>query len=235
MTTHLQLPFQFDVQALQKELDTILDMKWVAHFNTGGYIGNWNAIPLYAPNGDSEHIFAVSMEDAPLQATGILKECDYLRTVIQSFETEILSARLLRLEAGAFIKPHTDHALGYEDGSFRVHIPIATNPQVQFVLAGTQIRMQPGECWYTNVNHEHSVRNDGTTDRVHLVIDLKRNEWSDALFFSLAPKASFEREVDKVSSEILKRTLEELRRQHLPANQRLIEQLEKQLAAGASQ
>ena len=58
-----------------------------------------------------------------------------------------------------------------------MHIPVVTNADVDFFLAGRQLEMKEGECWYLDLSLPHSVRNRGTTDRVHLVIDCEVNEW----------------------------------------------------------
>lgn len=186
---HLKLPFECNVKELQIELEAILQQKWIPHFNTEGYEGNWKSIALYAPQGDAANILAHNSES--LQETAALKGSPYLRHIIGQFKCPLLSVRLLKLDRGAYIKPHRDYQLGYEDGTFRIHIPIITNPQVAFILDGERLDMKVGECWYTNVNFVHAVANDGDCDRIHLVLDGERNAWSDELFFSLAPKESF--------------------------------------------
>jgi hypothetical protein len=158
-----------------------------------------------------DNIQAMHDADAKILPTRALASCPYFQEVIDQFKTRILSARLLRLSVGAIILPHRDYRLGYEDGCFRIHIPIITNPDVQFILDGNRLDMQVGECWYTNVNFEHSVRNDGQWDRIHLVLDLERNSWSDELFFSLAPKESFDVDHEvSYSHEEMKSMLAEL-------------------------
>jgi hypothetical protein len=41
--------------------------------------------------------------------------------------------------------------------------------------------MNEGEGWYLNLSLPHRVENNGTTDRVHLVIDYVVNEWMRSL------------------------------------------------------
>lgn len=62
-------------------------------------------------------------------------------------------------------------------------------------------------------------------DRIHLVIDGERNDWSDELFFSLAPKANF-RLKEEISKEDTLRIIEELRMSNLPAAAELIKKME---------
>lgn len=227
-TRFLQLPFLFDEKKLVQDLSLIYNKKWVPHFNTSGYTGDWKAISLYAENGKETNIFAFSNSDAKLLETPLLKKCLYFKKVIKSFKSPILSARLLRLGVGAEIKPHRDHELGYENDNFRLHIPIITNKEVKFILDETNLKMLPGQCWYTNVNYIHSVRNEGKSDRVHLVIDFERNEWSDNLFFSLAPKNSFKAQnpAENYSPEKIKMMIAELKNINTPTADQLIKDLE---------
>ncbi|GGK49948.1 MULTISPECIES: aspartyl/asparaginyl beta-hydroxylase domain-containing protein [Flavobacteriaceae] len=230
-TTYLKLPFQFNKEKLVHDLSLILEGNWISHFNTAGYIGDWKVISLYAPNGEESNIFALSTPNSIIRETSTLKKCQYFKEVIDSFKCPILTARILRLGVGAKIKPHRDHELGYEDGNFRLHIPIVTNSQVQFILDGSELTMLPGECWYTNVNYVHSVKNSGESDRVHLVIDGKRNEWSDHLFFSLVPEESFQPMPEENDSpETIKRIIEELKRSNEPFAKQLINELLQKLS-----
>jgi len=226
----LILPFLFNEKKLLKDLSALTNTKWIPHFNTFGYTGNWKALPLYASSGNASNIFALPNGISEIKETSILKKCPYFKEVIAVFKCDILSARILKLEAGAQIKPHKDHELGYEDGNFRIHIPIVTNKNVCFILDGNQLTMHPGECWYTNVNYTHSVSNNGTIDRVHLVIDGKRNTWSDNLFFSLAPKERFtSKPIISESPETIKRMLEELQYSKLGSAKELANKLQKTL------
>lgn len=230
-TTYLKLPFQFNKEKLVHDLSLILEGNWISHFNTAGYIGDWKVISLYAPNGEESNIFALSTPNSIIRETSTLKKCQYFKEVIDSFKCPILTARILRLGVGAEIKPHRDHELGYEDGNFRLHIPIVTNSQVQFILDGSELTMLPGECWYTNVNYVHSVKNSGESDRFHLVIDGKRNEWSDHLFFSLVPEESFQPMPEENDSpETIKRIIEELKRSNEPFAKQLINELLQKLS-----
>ncbi|MCW5518301.1 aspartyl/asparaginyl beta-hydroxylase domain-containing protein [Aureitalea sp. L0-47] len=208
MITLLELPFQFDPVRLTRDLIAASSGQWKAHFNTTGYVGDWSVIALYAPGGDASNINAFHTEDGQILPTPLLKDCPYFKEVISRFECPILTARLMKLDAGAVIKPHKDHASGYEDGMFRVHIPIHTNSDVEFILDSERIVMKEGECWYTNVNFEHSVANRGEAARVHLVIDGKRNDWSDKLFFSLAPEEDFIPKKKEYSKEELQQMIE---------------------------
>ena len=230
ITKYLKLPFQFDEKRLVADLESIIENQWIPHFNKRDYDGEWKSIALFAKGGDATNIFAFQNDNTAIIETPILNSCSYIKEVIEHFKCALLSFRLLRLNVGAKIKPHRDYKLGYEDNTFRIHIPILTNNNVDFNLDGKRLQMLPGECWYTNVNFTHSVANNGKTDRVHLVIDGERNAWSDDLFFSLAPKASFFPVKEEIhSAETLKKIIEELKMSNEPAAKQLISVLQKNL------
>lgn len=222
---HLQFPMTFDRDRLKADLDRVLRENWVAHYNSGAYSGNWTSIALLSAGGDSQHINALPTDKQPVIETEIMRDCAYFREVLDQFAFPKTTARLLCLEVGAEIKPHRDYCLGYEDGVFRMHIPIVTNPDVEFLLAGERLIMEEGTCWYINANEEHSVANRGTENRIHLVIDGERNAWTDQLFFSMAPEEQFQHQTPETNPEDLQRMIEELERQGTPAALDLIERL----------
>ncbi len=227
--THLRLPFEFDQTQLLRDYHALSNGAWTPHFNRDGYQGNWNAIALLAKQ-DAPSTMLVVDPTEELKPTEALTQSPYFQEILGTLKCTILSARILRLEVGSSIKPHRDYNLGYEDGCFRLHIPIITNPRVEFMVGGHRLSMLPGECWYTNVNHIHSVANYGDQDRIHLVIDGARNHWSDELFFSLAPEeAFFAAPTTRYTAEELIRTIEELERIDAVQHAELIAQLRKEL------
>jgi hypothetical protein len=179
-TAFLRLPFSFDPAALEADYERCVSRDWKGHFNSADYAGNWDGIALRSASGGERDILAIP--DAAYVDTPLLESCPCFRSVIESFECVRESARLLRLAPGSEIKEHADRGAGYADGSFRIHVPVRTNPGVRFRVGGHDLRMEPGECWYADFALPHSVRNEGAADRIHLVIDLVRNDWTDALF-----------------------------------------------------
>lgn len=230
MTTHFQLPIQFDKQKLKDDYSALLTEKWIPHFNESGYEGNWKIIPLLAPAGDENNGLAFQNNTDKLAPTSFLKQSAYFTEVLDHFKCELSSARILKLEIGAIIKPHKDFDLGYENDCFRIHIPIITNPNVNFILDGSRIVMKEGECWYTNVNFEHSVSNLGQEDRIHLVIDGQRNAWSDQLFFSIVPEEELLKPIEiEQSAEEIKLIINQLKTRTEPAILQLIEEYQQKL------
>lgn len=222
----IKFPFVFDVKKLQNDLGKILNKNWVDHYNTSDYSGKWTSVALMSQNGRSDAIYAVPNGSEKLVATGILNSCTYFKEILDGFLFDKTAVRLLQLAVGADIKPHSDNCLGYEDGSFRLHIPIVTNNEVEFILDGTRLIMNEGECWYIDANFIHSVANRGTQDRIHLVIDGIRNEWTDALFYKEASQDQFIKPVPVISQEQKKLMIAELKRMNTPAANEMVKNME---------
>ena len=69
----------------------------------------------------------------------------------------------------------TEHVTGtklitHQDSpdKIRVHIPIHTNKDSNWIINGKEYHMEPGWAYLVNTTLPHSVENKGTTDRVHL-------------------------------------------------------------------
>jgi hypothetical protein len=125
--------------------------------------------------------FASAWEDTPMLAAA-----PYLSDVLAAFQCEKQAVRLMRLTPGSVIKEHRDLDLDDAHGAARVHVPITTNSGVEFRLNGRAVAMASGEAWRLRLSDPHSVANRGTTDRVHLVLDLELNDWLSALLTQAA-------------------------------------------------
>ena len=174
---HHRLSLRFDADALAADVAKIGPGDWIPHFNIHHHDGGWSGVALRAPGGDPTKIYPDP--DAPLAyaATPWLARCPAAQTALSALRCPIGSARFLRLAPGSKIREHRDYDLAFADGELRLHIPVTTDGDVEFVLAGERIDMRPGECWYLDVNRRHRVENRGARDRVHLVVDCAVDEW----------------------------------------------------------
>lgn len=177
MSDVLKLPLRFEAARLQADLGRVMTGEYVPHFNTAYYQGDWSAVPLRSIGGRTDHIYPDPTAKDAFADTPLLARCAYIREVLATLHCPLQAVRFLRLKAGSVIKEHRDHELGFEDDEVRLHIPVITNPEVEFVLNQVRVVMNEGECWYLNVNQPHRVANRGATDRVHLVIDCVVNDW----------------------------------------------------------
>jgi Aspartyl/Asparaginyl beta-hydroxylase len=176
----LLLPLSYNIPRLLEDLAICESFHWANHYNQADYSGEWNGIALRSVSGQTDNILAA--ESSVYYNTPLLEKCGYFKEIIAGFDCELETIRLLALAPGSSIKTHRDRGLGYSMGCFRLHIPILTDPDVHFAVDGEKLPMQAGECWYANFDLPHSVHHQGKTRRVHLVVDGKRNAWTDALF-----------------------------------------------------
>ncbi len=191
-----KLPFFFDPVGLRADVQSIPSDAWVPHFNPQDYEGQWSSIALRSKSGRSNEIIAHGaageFSDTPLMA-----QCPNLRAAVEAFEFPLKSVRLLRLHAGSRIREHRDRDLGLADGELRIHVPVATNEDVEFVVANRRLILREGEAWFIDFSQPHRINNRSSSDRVHLVIDGTVNDWSTALLdraMREIPTESFEPE-----------------------------------------
>ena len=175
----VRLPLRFDPAPLAADVAALERGDFTTHFVKQNYEGDWSALPLRA-SATARH---------PIQmiypAPGVTEFVDTpwrerlpaVSAAIDAFQCPVRTARLMRLAAGSVIKEHEDLDLDVAEGVARIHVPIVTNPDVDFRLNGERVIMAPGETWYLRLADRHSVVNGGTTARVHLVVDLVANDW----------------------------------------------------------
>jgi hypothetical protein len=170
-----------NLNELQRDVFNLLSHPWVDHVNKRDYHGGWDVLPLRCQRQHlNSHLllqsFAIedgeAWEDLPL-----LERCLSIKNLLAYLQCPLKAVRLMRLKAGAEIKPHRDHELSIEFGEARLHMPIYTSSAVQFFVDNNIIPMCAGELWYFNADQFHEVYNRGNEDRINLVIDCVANEW----------------------------------------------------------
>lgn len=232
MIKYLQTHQQFDAARMQAEVQQLSTARWATHYNTKHYEGDWSIIPLRSINGDSNNAIAIHATSASYRDTVLLDQCPYIKEVISAFACEKTSIRLMKLDAGAIIKEHTDHDMNMEAGEARFHIPVQTNSEVAFYIMEERIPMQEGQCWYLNLSLPHRVTNAGSTDRIHLVMDCLVNDWAKELLSSpgiCRKEVSPEELKPRHSAEDKKRIIAELRRQNTNLSLQMADQMEAEI------
>ena len=182
----LRLPLTFEPDLLARDLDRLSSHQWTRHYVRQNYDGDWSIIPLRSPAGET-HPMRMIYADPTARSfvdTPLLESCSYFREVLARFECPLRVVRLMRLTAGSHIKEHTDLDLSFEDGMVRIHIPVTTNSEVEFFLNRSRVVLEAGSAWYLRLSDPHSVINNGSANRVHMVIDADVNPWLEALFES---------------------------------------------------
>ena len=177
MADYKKLPLTFDPAKLQADLSKVADDEWIRHFNQGYYEGNWSVASLRSVGGRTKQIFPDHNPDESFADTEILERCHYIREVLNEIQCDKTAVRFMLLGAGSRIREHRDYFMGVEDNCLRLHIPVVTNKDVEFYLNDQKIEMQTGELWYLDFYQKHRVENNGTEDRIHLVIDCDASDW----------------------------------------------------------
>jgi uncharacterized protein (TIGR03032 family) len=152
-----------DRDALAAEVATLPEQIWRDH--PEGAAGNM-AVPLVARQGDP-------FDDAvagPMAPTPHLDLLPYAAKVMASLGSVIGRTRLMRIEEEGSLDDHVDTNYYWRD-HLRVHVPVRTTPDVEFLCNGRSQHMAAGEVWVFDTWKRHGVRNPARTKRIHLVID----------------------------------------------------------------
>jgi quercetin dioxygenase-like cupin family protein len=221
MIRFANLHLAYDVVAMQNELSSF-DAEWQLHFNQHYYEGSWTVLPLRSPRGDDKNIIPDLLADSAYVDTRNMNAFSSVSKLILELKCEVMSVRFLNLEAGAIIKQHKDNELAFEKGEARLHFPVLTNPDVEFYIEDKRIAMEEGSCWYINANLPHRVSNNGKTDRIHLVIDCKVNDWLSQLING-STIISFKDDIDQ---EELRLMIGQLRLQNTETANQMASKLE---------
>jgi mannose-6-phosphate isomerase-like protein (cupin superfamily) len=233
---YLQLPFQFDAARMQAEVAALTDKYWKEHYNKKHYEGGWQILALRSFNGDPGNTFSSHTTVMQYADTPLLAACPCIQRVLAQLPGTKTSVRLMNLEAGAHIKEHTDQDISFEEGEARIHIPIQTNNRLAFFVEDEQIVMREGECWYLNLQLRHRVRNDGDTNRIHLVVDCLVDEAVKQLFNSdavLQRKMIDAPTPAPVNLQDQLEIIQNLRLQNTPFTHQLADEMEKALTTNS--
>lgn len=162
-TEFIRLPLRFDTARLASEVSQFGEDAWRPH--PQGYPGN-TALPLIAAHGDPSN----DQTKGPMRATRYLDACPYIRQVLASFNSVIGRTRLMRIDGNGEATAHVDTNY-YWLQRVRIHVPIITDPAVEFICGRKSMFMPAGESWIFDTWRTHNVVNPNPTRRIHLVAD----------------------------------------------------------------
>ena len=127
--------------------------------------------------------------DSKLQWTSLLNKpiMEPIREIISRLPCKFERIRLMKLAAGKSLRKHNDNIdQGIESKKIvRIHVPIRTNSEVVFTMYendededddGEKLNLKAGHFYYLDVTKPHSVSNNSSIDRYHLVVDCYMNE-----------------------------------------------------------
>lgn len=94
---------------------------------------------------------------------------EYLKSIGEP--SVIQRANIVLLKAKSEIKRHKDVG-DFLNSTRRMHIPVFTNEQCYLTVENNKQHFKASEIWeIDNTGKMHSAHNEGSTDRVHLIID----------------------------------------------------------------
>lgn len=184
---------QATLSLIQRELVEVSHL-WAQHYSSYNKRGTWTSFALrgYDKNDPTFIIKPAEMAkswqrdnfrrlDAMPQDTQAMNMFPTVVSLLGYIPAKYDRVRFMRLAAtkGELTRHAdiTDRGAGVADGKvMRLHIPIVTNPDVHFYgwdARGNKLSADfaPGDLFYLDQRKPHCVRNEGGTDRIHLVID----------------------------------------------------------------
>ena len=100
---------------------------------------------------------------------------EHLKLYYNYESIRLMSFCLVILRSGSKIYPHRDDDADNVEAAYgychRIHIPVQTNSSVVFTIAGEDRHLKYGEIVEIDNLAEHSVVNNGSEDRIHVLID----------------------------------------------------------------
>lgn len=145
---------------------------WSAQFSSQDWVATW---PL---SGDVWRVIKI-FENG--EFTPHADQFNGIREVLDSFKCPIKNAMFYSLIPGGVLLPHRDVVGSLGLGGIRLHVPVLTNDKITFQVEGENYLLPPGDLWALDTSYIHSVANNGTSDRVHLVLDVQVNDWVRSL------------------------------------------------------
>jgi hypothetical protein len=164
------------IAAETKKVVTQFGLVGHARYHDGG----WSAIGLISHEGNPHELMGLP---GKYVKTPALTPAPYLESIIDSFQCDKQRVRLMALQPGKNIYWHYDETETIDTNvNARLHIPIITNPGVQFQICHEDQIWRAGELWYGDFSFPHRLRNGGQAERIHLVLDLKVSDYVTSLF-----------------------------------------------------
>jgi len=186
--TYTRLPKMFFKQEELENVDCVCDIDWeqasyqqisLVDFDESFSLDQrtehsgtrWdNTVAKNNPRAD-ERFFRKRHSDLP----------EYFHHVLDTIGRDIVHrTRFAKLAAHSSIKPHIDYNTEY---GVRLHIPITTNSGCSFGGIdhdGKTVEDHmpaDGGVWYINPGVKHWARNNGETERVHMIISVDSQKW----------------------------------------------------------
>jgi hypothetical protein len=152
-TPFIQLPIHFDPLPLLNEVVDLSTDYWVRH-----RLPNLHSIPL------------VQHTEKTATWCPVINHLPLLQGLLHTWRAPLGESRVSILEPGASVKTHVDVDY-YWKHRLRVHIILQTNSKALFGCDNHILSLPAGQLWVSNNWAPHWIANNGSTNRIHIVID----------------------------------------------------------------
>ena len=144
--------------------------------NQNMYENYWKAAPVSVFR--DEHVELMGDKEKQTRLDTLIqytrKNCPTIVSVIKDLEEEgnLANSFISRLLPGTIINPH----VGWSNNWLRVHLGIVTDPECKMTIGDETKTWEDGKllAFVDGSQMPHSVRHDGTKERIVLSVDLKR-------------------------------------------------------------
>ena len=195
--------YELSIEPYMEDLSAVSDYLDRAEFQLltqiAPYKNNniWTAISFHGYGANPSDIYKPGFArndkkiDNKLQWTSLLNKpvMSPIHEIIARLPCNFERIRLMKLTAGKSLRKHNDNIDPDIENKkiVRIHIPIRTNQDVVFTMYendddGEKLNLKTGYFYYLDVTKPHSVSNNSSIDRYHLVVDCYVNEELKAIF-----------------------------------------------------
>lgn len=82
---------------------------------------------------------------------------------------------ITRIPPGQKIGAHVDRGWHPEFYNTKLYFVLKSNPQCVFRVEDERVAMEPGDLWQIDNTREHDVHNDGDSERMTLIVCMRRD------------------------------------------------------------
>ena len=170
-----KINFEFDYTKILSEFN-VMEKEFILkkHEHYENHDGGFTAISLYSEDGKAANY--LKTKNIETIKTEIGKFFPYTISIVEQlkkkFGASTRRVRFMKLTKGTNIHWHYDWDECISLGNCRLHIPLIVNNESSGCISHQYYQWKPGEIWYGDFSFPHKVFNNGTSDRLHFVIDL---------------------------------------------------------------
>ena len=151
-----QINVKFDPSMLLKEFERIYADRYEKIYSKNN---SWKGVTIFSHGSRLE-----------------LDELPELESLANNFGKEnILGISYFNLETNSTLHEHRDMNGNLFFGVVRVHVPLKTNDQAFMFIEKVKYHLPLGTAWALDTSGLHALANGALSNRIHLVIDIKKS------------------------------------------------------------